>query len=60
VPDFEIRYFHADGTLGIVRITTHNTFSRAEEHAREHQGLYARFEVREAKGTSSQPSASPQ
>jgi len=51
VPDFEIRYFQADGTLGIVRITTHNTLARAEEHAREHRGSYARYEVQEIKGT---------
>jgi hypothetical protein len=50
VPDFEIRYFHADGTPGIVRITTHNSLARAQEHAREHQGSYVRFEVLEIRG----------
>jgi hypothetical protein len=53
VPDFEIRYFDADGTLGVIRVTMHNTLARAEEHARAHQGSYARFEVREVKGSTS-------
>ena len=52
MPDFEIRYFNADGTLGVIRITTHNTLARAEEHALAHQGSYARFEVREVKARS--------
>jgi hypothetical protein len=48
VPDFEIRYFHADGTLAVVHVTSHPTFTDAEEHARRHRHPHDRFEVREA------------
>lgn len=47
--DFEIRYFHADGTLAFVFITAQTTASEAEERARLNQEDYARFEVREIK-----------
>jgi hypothetical protein len=50
VPDFEIRYFNVDGSLAVVRVTTHDFLSQAEEHARQHQGGHARFEVHEIKG----------
>ena len=32
--DFEIRYFHADGTLALVFITAQTTALEAEEQAR--------------------------
>lgn len=47
MPDFEIRYFNADGTLGLVRMTTHETLNEAEAHAKQHQEHHARYEVRE-------------
>jgi hypothetical protein len=47
VPDFEIRYFHIDGTLGLVHITSHKTRAEAEAHALRNQGEYARFEVQQ-------------
>ena len=49
MPDFEIRYFHADGSLAVVHVTSHDFLSQAEEYARGHQGGYARFEVQEIK-----------
>ncbi len=45
MPDFEIRYFHADGTLAIVHITVCDSHADAEERARTHQSDYSRFEV---------------
>jgi len=50
LPDFEIRYFHADGSLTIVHMTSHATLDEAEEHARRHQHPHDRFEVREVGG----------
>jgi hypothetical protein len=50
VPDFEIRYFHADGSLGLIRITHCPSLAEAEEYARSHLCTHARFEVRESKG----------
>jgi hypothetical protein len=47
VPDFEIRYFNADGSLAIIRITSHGTREEAESHAKLHQQDHARFELRE-------------
>jgi hypothetical protein len=47
MPDFEIRYFHLDGSLAIVHITSLATAIEAEAHAKHHQQEYARFEVRE-------------
>lgn len=47
MPDFEIRYFHIDGSLAIVHITSRDTAVEAEEHAKHHQQDYAHFEVRE-------------
>jgi hypothetical protein len=50
VPDFEIRYFHFDGTLALVHVTSHETHSEAETHARLNQHPHDRFEVQEVKG----------
>ncbi len=47
--DFEIRYFHADGTLAFVYITAQPTALEAEEKARLNQDGFAHFEVREIK-----------
>jgi len=45
LPDFEIRYFHADGTLAIVHITACDSPAEAEERARTQQDGHARFEI---------------
>ena len=47
MPDYEIRYFHADGALAVIRMTSQTTQANAEAHARHHQQHHARFEVRE-------------
>jgi len=52
VPDFEIRYFYADGTLAVIRMTSLDTREEAEAHARHHQQHHARFEVRETNAAS--------
>jgi hypothetical protein len=49
MPDFEIRYFHADGSLAVVHVTTYDFQSQAEEYARRHQGGHAHFAVQEIK-----------
>jgi hypothetical protein len=46
MPDYEIRYFRADGTLALVQITVQSSEQQAREHARRHQGDYARYELR--------------
>ena len=53
MPDFEIRYYCADGLLVLVRITTAPSLAEAEEHARTNQESYLRFELRELKGARS-------
>ena len=50
--DFEIRYFNADGSLAVIRMTSHGTREEAEAHARHHQHGHARFEVHEVNGAS--------
>jgi hypothetical protein len=50
MPDFEIRYFYADGSLAVVHVTTHAFMADAEGHAKLHQGEYAHFTVEETKG----------
>jgi hypothetical protein len=47
MPDFEIRYFHADGSLAMVRVTSRPTKAEAEACARQDQEHYTHFEVRE-------------
>lgn len=50
MPDFEIRYFHPDGTLAVVHLTSHETRDAAEHHAKAHQHPHDRFEIHEIKG----------
>ena len=50
MPDFEIRYFHADGSLALVRMSWHESEAEAREHARNHQQEHARFELRAPDG----------
>jgi hypothetical protein len=49
--DFEIRYFHADGSLALVHITSVASETDAEDQAKLNQKDFARFEVRETKTT---------
>jgi hypothetical protein len=50
MPDFEIRYFHADGKLALVHVTAHASLEEAHAHARTHIGDHARFELRDGAG----------
>jgi hypothetical protein len=50
MPDFEIRYFHADGSLALVRMSYHASEQEAREHALHHQQDHARFEIRTGDG----------
>jgi len=45
VPDFEIRYFHFDGSLALIHVTAHETRAQAESHAELNRHPHARFEV---------------
>jgi hypothetical protein len=46
MPDFEIRYFHPDGSLAVVHVTSHGSHAEAVEHARRNQHPHDKFEVR--------------
>jgi hypothetical protein len=45
MPDFEIRYYHADGKLALVHMCSHNTLAEAREFAEQNIGEHARFEL---------------
>lgn len=45
MPDYEIRLFHADGTLAVVHISSHVSDEEALSHARRLKGDYARYEL---------------
>jgi hypothetical protein len=45
LPDFEIRYFNADGTLAVVYVAHCASIEEADEHARLYQQNFARFEI---------------
>lgn len=51
MPDYEIRYFRADGTLALIQITVQPSERHAHEHALRHQGEHARFDMRTLRGT---------
>jgi hypothetical protein len=51
MPDYEIRYFRADDSLGLVLMSCHNSEAEAREHARLHQQEHARFELRAGDGS---------
>jgi hypothetical protein len=51
MPDYEVRYFHADGTLAIVHMVAHASEDEAHEHARRNQKDHARFEIRAGDGS---------
>ena len=45
MPDFEIRYYSADGKLAFIRMCTYPTIADAEIFAQRNIGEYARFEI---------------
>ena len=51
MPDFEIRYYHADGKLAVVHMCIHKTIESAKEFAQVNLKEYARFEVRAGDGS---------
>lgn len=51
MPDFEIRYFDADGSLALVHISHHATPEEAAEYAQRNLGSHARFEIRKGDGS---------
>jgi hypothetical protein len=53
MPDYEIRFFDADGALAVVHISTHDTDDEAHAHARRIQAEHARYEIRRGSGESS-------
>ena len=57
MPDFEIRYFHAYGSLAIVHVTAAPTRAEAEQNAKSNQENYSHFEVHEMKGAMPRASA---
>ncbi|HEY4124219.1 MAG TPA: hypothetical protein VGM36_06360 [Rhizomicrobium sp.] len=50
MPDFEIRYYHADGKLAVVHMCIQKTREAAHELAQIHLKDHARFEVRDGDG----------
>ena len=53
MPDYEIRYFHANGSLALIQVTVQPSERHAREHAQRHQGDHARFDLRSLHGASS-------
>jgi hypothetical protein len=49
--DFEIRYFHANGTLALIQMTTQASEHDARELAQHNLGDHASFEIRTRNGT---------
>ncbi|HWA29683.1 MAG TPA: hypothetical protein VG867_01235 [Rhizomicrobium sp.] len=45
MPDFEIRYYAADGKLALVHMCAYRTAAEAKEFARKNIGDHARFEL---------------
>jgi hypothetical protein len=46
MPDYEIRFFHADGALAVVHMSHHHSDEEALSHARRLIGDHARYEIR--------------
>jgi hypothetical protein len=46
MPDYEIRFFHADGGLAVVHMSHHHSDEEARSHARRLIGDHARYEIR--------------
>ena len=45
MPDFEIRYYHADGKLALVHMCARTTIDEARIFAKENIGEHAQFEI---------------
>lgn len=51
MPDFEIRYYHADGKLALVHMCIQKTVQDAHDFAQINLKDHARFEVRSGDGS---------
>jgi len=51
MPDFEIRYFHANGRLAVIYVSNHACSREAEDYARRNLQDHARFEIRAGDGS---------
>ncbi|HXC53668.1 MAG TPA: hypothetical protein VNU97_00075 [Rhizomicrobium sp.] len=45
MPDYEIRFFNADGSLAVVHMTSHESDEEAHSHARRLKGGHHRYEI---------------
>ena len=45
MPDYEIRLFHADGSLAVVHVSHHQSDEEAMSHSRRLVGDHARVEL---------------
>ncbi|HWD26189.1 MAG TPA: hypothetical protein VG387_03425 [Rhizomicrobium sp.] len=43
--DYEIRLFHADGSLAVVHVSVHESDEEAHSHARRVKSDHARYEL---------------
>ncbi|MEI9995498.1 MAG: hypothetical protein WDM91_12955 [Rhizomicrobium sp.] len=48
MPDYEIRFFHDDGTLAVVHVSYHESDEEAHNHARRMKSDHARYELHRA------------
>ncbi len=51
MPDYEIRYFHADGRLAVIYVSNHASRREAEDYASRNLQDHARFEIRAGDGS---------
>jgi hypothetical protein len=51
MPDYEIRYFRAEGSLALVRMCHHDTEEEARAEARLHMKDYDSYELRAGDGS---------
>ena len=45
MPDYEIRFFHADGSLAVVHVSHHHSDEEAHSHARRLKSDHVRYEL---------------
>jgi len=45
MPDYEIRLYHADGSLAVVHVSYHESDEEAHSHARRLKEDHARYEM---------------
>ena len=48
MPDYEIRLFHADGSLAVVHVSHHESDEEAHSQARRVKSDHARYELHRA------------